>query len=284
MVGDGAVGLMGVLAAKQMGAARIIAMSRHKTRQDLALEFGATDIVAERGDAGVARVKALTEGVGADSVLECVGTRESMTQAIHCARPGAMIGYVGVPHGVELDGQFLFFSQRGLLGGPAPVRRFLPHLIDLVLDAQDQSRQGVRPRAAAGRRRRGLPRDGRAARDQDDAAGVAGNFEGEGQCQPGRRTNSGRSPRPTISMSRRSGTTASPMARRPGSGPSVVDSALYARAYHGTASRWHRAALREKAGRITAAGMTKDVAFEPVEGAVNDAIDDAYRKKYQGSP
>jgi len=133
VVGDGAVGLMGVLAAKQMGAARIIAMSRHKTRQDLALEFGATDIVTERGDEGMARVKALTEGVGADSVLECVGTMESMTQAIQCARAGAMIGYVGVPHGVQLDGAKLFFSQTGMLGGPAPVRRFLPHLIDLVL-------------------------------------------------------------------------------------------------------------------------------------------------------
>lgn len=133
VVGDGAVGLMGVLAAKQMGAARIIAMSRHKTRQDLALEFGATDIIAERGDAGVARIKRLTHGIGADAVLECVGMKESMMQAIQSARPGAMIGYVGVPHGVELDGQALFFAQIGMLGGPAPVRRFLPHLIDLVL-------------------------------------------------------------------------------------------------------------------------------------------------------
>src|SRR5271165_7360576 len=112
--------VMGVLAAKQMGAGRIIAMSRHKTRQDLALEFGATDIIAERGDAGVARIKELTKRIGADSVLECVGTKKSMTQAIQCARPGAMIGYVGVPHGVELDGQTLFFSQTGMLGGPAP--------------------------------------------------------------------------------------------------------------------------------------------------------------------
>ena len=134
VVGDGAVGLMGVLAAKQMGASRIFAMSRHKTRQNLALEFGATDIVSERGDAGVEQIKRLTNGVGADSVLECVGTQEAMMQAIEAARPGAMIGYVGVPHGVELDGQWLFFSQRGLLGGPAPVRRFLPHLIDLVLE------------------------------------------------------------------------------------------------------------------------------------------------------
>lgn len=133
VVGDGAVGLMGVLSAKQMGAERIIAMSRHKNRQELALEYGATDIVAERDDAGIARVKELTGGVGADSVLECVGTQQSMTQAIQCARPGAMIGYVGVPHGVQFDGQQLFFAQVGMLGGPAPVRRFLPDLMDLVL-------------------------------------------------------------------------------------------------------------------------------------------------------
>ena len=133
VVGDGAVGLMGVLASRQMGADRIIAMSRHKQRQELALEYGATDIVTERGDAGVARVKELTRGVGADAVLECVGTNESMHQAIEAARPGGSIGFVGVPHGVELKGEFLFYSQKNLLGGPAPVRRFLPHLMDLVL-------------------------------------------------------------------------------------------------------------------------------------------------------
>ena len=133
VVGDGAVGLMGVLSAKQLGAERIIAMSRHKQRQVLALEYGATDIISERGEAGVARIKEMTRNVGADAVLECVGTEESMKQAIKAARPGAMIGYVGVPHGVELDGQQLFFSQTGMLGGPAPVRRFLPHLMDLVL-------------------------------------------------------------------------------------------------------------------------------------------------------
>lgn len=133
VVGDGAVGLMGVLSARQMGAARIIAMSRHKARQELALEFGATDIIAERGDAGVARLKKMTRNVGADAVLECVGTRESMMQALDCARPGSMIGYVGVPHGVEFDGQQLFFAQKGMLGGPAPVRRFLPQLMELVL-------------------------------------------------------------------------------------------------------------------------------------------------------
>ena len=132
VVGDGAVGLLGVLSAKQMGAERIIAMSRHEARQKLACEFGATEIVAERGDEGVARIKELTDGIGADSVLECVGTQESMMQAIRAARPGGYVGYVGVPHGVELNGEELFYSHVHLHGGPAPVRRFLPDLIDLV--------------------------------------------------------------------------------------------------------------------------------------------------------
>ena len=132
VVGDGAVGLLGVLSAKQMGAERIIAMSRHRSRQKLACDFGATDIVTERGEEGVARIKELTNGIGADSVLECVGTQESMMQAISSTRPGGHVGYVGVPHGVELDGEKLFFSHVHLHGGPAPVRRFLPKLVDLV--------------------------------------------------------------------------------------------------------------------------------------------------------
>ncbi|MBL4928474.1 zinc-dependent alcohol dehydrogenase family protein [Fuscibacter oryzae] len=136
VVGDGAVGLMAVLAAKQMGAARIIAMSGHKARQNLALDFGATDIVTERGEDGIAKIKELTRNVGADAVLECVGTDQSMKQAIYAARPGAMIGYVGVPHGVTFDGAQLFFAQRGLMGGPAPVRRFLPDLMDRVMSRQ----------------------------------------------------------------------------------------------------------------------------------------------------
>ncbi len=132
VVGDGAVGLLGVLSAKQMGAARIIAMSRHESRQKLACEFGATDIVTERGDEGVARIKELTDGIGADSVLECVGTQESMMQAIRSTRKGGHVAYVGVPHGVELKGEELFYAHVHLHGGPAPVRRFLPELIDLV--------------------------------------------------------------------------------------------------------------------------------------------------------
>jgi threonine dehydrogenase-like Zn-dependent dehydrogenase len=134
VVGDGAVGLLGVLSARQMRAGRIIAMSRHASGQKLAREFGASEIVTERGDEGVARIKELTNGIGADSVLECVGTRESMIQAIGCTRPGGSVGYVGVPHGVEIDGQKLFYTHVHLHGGPAPVRRYLPELIDLVLN------------------------------------------------------------------------------------------------------------------------------------------------------
>jgi threonine dehydrogenase-like Zn-dependent dehydrogenase len=134
VVGDGAVGLLGTLSAKQMGAERIIVMSRHEPRQKLALEFGATDIVTERGDEGVARIKELTDGIGADSVIEAVGTQEAMMQAIRATRPGGHVGFVGVTHGVELPGLELFFSHVHLHGGPAPVRRYLPHLIDLVLN------------------------------------------------------------------------------------------------------------------------------------------------------
>ncbi len=136
VVGDGAVGLMGVLAASQMGAGRIIAMSRHESRQKLARELGATDIVAERGEEGVAKIMDMTDGVGAESVLECVGMEQSMQQAIGVCRPGGTIGYVGVPHGVNFDGQQLFFNQQRMLGGPAPVRRFLPDLMKRVLDGK----------------------------------------------------------------------------------------------------------------------------------------------------
>jgi threonine dehydrogenase-like Zn-dependent dehydrogenase len=132
VVGDGGVGLLGILAARQLGAERIIAMSRHEARQKLALDFGATDIVEGRGDDGVAEVKDLTDGLGAHSVIEAVGTQESMMQAIRSTRPGGHVGYVGVAHGVELPGQELFYSHIHLHGGPAPVRRFLPQLIALI--------------------------------------------------------------------------------------------------------------------------------------------------------
>jgi len=134
VVGDGAVGLLAALSAKHMGAERIIVMSRNPARQKLARGFGATDIVAERGDEGVARILELTLGLGADSVLECVGTGESMQQAMQVTRKGGHMSFVGVPHGVEIEGQSLFFSAIHLEGGPAPVRRYLPDLIDLVLE------------------------------------------------------------------------------------------------------------------------------------------------------
>ena len=134
VVGDGAVGLLGVLAARQLGAERIIAMSRHEPRQELALEFGATDIVEERGDEGVARVKDLTNGLGAHSVIEAVGTQESMMQAIRAPRPGGHVGFVGVTHDVALPGEEMFYSHVHLHGGPAPVRRFLPEHIKLISD------------------------------------------------------------------------------------------------------------------------------------------------------
>jgi threonine dehydrogenase-like Zn-dependent dehydrogenase len=136
VVGDGAVGLLAVLAARRLGAERIIAMSRHQPRQQLAIEYGATDIVTERGDDGVAKVKELTGGLGAHSVVEGVGTQESMLQAIRATRPGGHVGFVGVSHGVELPGTELFYSHVHLHGGPAPVRRFLPELIDLIWNRQ----------------------------------------------------------------------------------------------------------------------------------------------------
>lgn len=134
VVGDGAVGLMAILAAKQLGAERIIAMSRHPERQKLARFYGATDIVEERGDAGVARIKELTGGLGAHSVVEAVGTQESFMQAVGATRGGGHLGYVGVNHGVQIPGIELFLAGIHTLGGPAPVRRFLPDLITLIWD------------------------------------------------------------------------------------------------------------------------------------------------------
>ena len=136
VVGDGAVGLLAILAARRLGAERIIAMSRHADRQALAREFGATDIVEERGDEGIAKIKELTGGYGAHSTVEAVGTQESMLQAIGATRPGGHVGYVGVSHGVELNGLDLFFATVSLLGGPAPVRRFLPELVELIMTDQ----------------------------------------------------------------------------------------------------------------------------------------------------
>jgi threonine dehydrogenase-like Zn-dependent dehydrogenase len=133
VVGDGAVGLCGVLAARELGAERIIAMSRHAPRQAIAKQFGATHIVEERDKEGAAHVLELTDGIGADAVLECVGTDAAMKQALRSARPGAMVGYVGVPHGVNLPINAMFSRNVGVAGGMAPVRKYLPDLLERTL-------------------------------------------------------------------------------------------------------------------------------------------------------
>src|SRR4051812_34235775 len=136
VVGDGAVGLCAVLAAKRLGAERIIALSRHTDRQELAREFGATDIVAERGAEATETLMQMTEGIGVDAALECVGTGQAMETALSVTRPGSIVGYVGVPHGVELPVEQMFYGNRGVLGGPAPARAYLPELLEDVLEGR----------------------------------------------------------------------------------------------------------------------------------------------------
>ena len=174
VVGDGAVGLSGVLAASQLGAERVIAMSRHADRQRIARDFGATDIIAERGDDGVERVKELTGGIGADAVLECVGTDDSVVQALRSARPGGMVGWVGVPHVTDLPQEHMFWKNVGLRGrtgtGPRlPARPARPRL-----ERPHRAGPGLRPHPPAGRGRRGVRRHGRTPRHQDPPPPVTG--------------------------------------------------------------------------------------------------------------
>ena len=137
VVGDGAVGLCGILASRRLGAERIIALGRNPARQKLATEFGATDIVAERGDAAVEAVRELTKGVGVDAALECVGTGQSVATALAVTRPGSMVGIVGVPHGVEASiADTIVFRNVGLRGGVAPARAYIPQMLDDVLEGR----------------------------------------------------------------------------------------------------------------------------------------------------
>ena len=138
VVGDGAVGLCGVLAASMLGAETIVAMSRHAPRQEVARRFGATHIVAERGEEGVQAIMEITGGVGADAVLECVGTDDSMKSALQIARPGSTVGFVGAPHGVQLPVRRMFVNNIGLAGGMAPTRKYMPQLLAKVLDGSIQ--------------------------------------------------------------------------------------------------------------------------------------------------
>jgi len=133
-VGDGAVGLCAVIAAKRLGAQRIIALSRNPARQELAREFGATDILPERGDEATEKVMELTDGIGVDAALECVGTGQSMTTAFSIARPGSIVGAVGAPHDVDVPIDTVIFRNVGLRGGVAPARRYIPELLDDVLE------------------------------------------------------------------------------------------------------------------------------------------------------
>jgi threonine dehydrogenase-like Zn-dependent dehydrogenase len=136
VVGDGAVGLCGVLAAERLGAERIIALSRHPARQELARAFGATDVVRGRGEEAIAGVLELTGGVGVDATLECVGTGQAMETALSIARPGSMVGYVGVPHGVRFPVGEMFHRNTGVLGGAAPARAYMPELLGDVLEGR----------------------------------------------------------------------------------------------------------------------------------------------------
>ena len=133
VVGDGAVGLSAVLAAKKLGARRIFALSRHADRQAVAKEFGATDIVEERGDDAVEKVLRLTDGAGVDAALECVGTDQSIETAASITRAGGMIGAVGVPLYDEFEYKTLFWKNIGIKGGVAPARQYIPELLDDVL-------------------------------------------------------------------------------------------------------------------------------------------------------
>jgi threonine dehydrogenase-like Zn-dependent dehydrogenase len=135
VVGDGAVGLCGVIAARRLGAEQIIIMGRHHDRIALAKDFGATDVVSERGEEAVARVRELTRGFGVHSVLECVGTQQAMLTALNITRPGGAVGRVGVPHYETIPAsETLFYNNISIGGGPAPVRAYIDELLQDVLE------------------------------------------------------------------------------------------------------------------------------------------------------
>jgi threonine dehydrogenase-like Zn-dependent dehydrogenase len=136
VVGDGAVGLNAVMGAKRLGAERIIALSRNPVRQALAREFGATDIIEERGDEATKKIMEMTGSLGVDAALECVGTGQSMDTAFSIARVGSVVGAVGVPHDVVVPINTVIFKNIGLRGGVSPVRRYIPELLDDVLEGR----------------------------------------------------------------------------------------------------------------------------------------------------
>jgi len=137
VIGDGAVGLCGVIAARRLGAEQIIIMGRHADRIALAKEFGATEVVSERGEAAIERVRELTGGFGVHSVLECVGTEQAVLTAVAIARPGGAVGRVGVPHYEAVpSGQLTFYRNVSVAGGPAPVRAYIEELLPDVMEGR----------------------------------------------------------------------------------------------------------------------------------------------------
>jgi threonine dehydrogenase-like Zn-dependent dehydrogenase len=272
VVGDGAVGLSGVLAAKRLGADRIIALSRHADRQQLAKDFGATDIVAERGEEAVAAAREMTDGVGVDATLECVGTGQAMETAIGVARAGSTVGFVGVPHGVELPIQQMFFRNIGVRGGGAPVRVYLPELLeDVLAEREPGPRPGLRDRPGGHRRR--LRRHGRAPRDQ--VAGTGGERLMAAWTEDELRRIAG-AQELEIAPVRRSGELrrATPIW--------VVRAAddLYIRSAYGADKGWHGVARSSHQAHIRAGGVAKVVVIDDADDAVLDEVDVAYREKY----
>ena len=277
VVGDGAVGLCGVIAAKRLGAEQIILLGRHDDRIALAEAFGATDIVRERGEEAIARVRELSGGFGVHSVLECVGNAQAIATAVGIARKGGAIGRVGVPHYDAVPAAApLFYGNIAVAGGPAPVRAYIEELLPDVMEGviepgrvfdREVGLDGVPEGYRAMNEREFDQGHGEAVTDTltawaDEVARIVAADDLH------------------IAPFREDGTT-------PGTPTWIwavaVDGELYVRAYNGARSRWHQAALSQRAGEITAAGSTHAVAFEPVEGAINDRIDDAYRRKYAGS-
>jgi hypothetical protein len=273
VVGDGAVGLSGVLAAQRLGAERIIALSRHADRQQLAKEFGATDIVAERGEAAVGAVREMTGGIGVDATLECVGTGQAMETAIGVARAGSTVGFVGVPHGVELPIQQMFFQTIGVRGGGAPVRVYLPELLEDVLAERinpgrvldyETGLEGIGDAYATMDERRAIKSPGAggeplmAAWTEDELRRTAGADELE--IAPVRRNGALRRATPVWVV-------------RAGDD-------VYVRAAYGAGKGWHGVARTSHQARIEAGGVQKDVAIEDADEAVLDQVDAAYREKY----
>jgi len=272
VVGDGAVGLSGVLAAARLGADQVIALSRNPVRQKLAREFGATDIVETLGEEATEAVKELTNGVGADAVMECVGTGQAMLTAISIARPGSMVGYVGVPHGVELPIGDMFFRNVGVRGGSSPVRAYIPQLLPDVLAGRitpgrvfdfTTDLDGIAEAYAA---------DGRPPRDQVPAAGR------DGLKMSWTRDELDRIDAAlelTLASSRGDGTHRRPVTMwvvRRGED-------IYVRSVNGRESSWFRGAQTCHEARIRAGGIEKDVSIVETDEYAHE-IDAAYQTKY----